>query len=79
MHFLDDLPENSDTRLKYVLGTGPIANVLIDFIGCLSNAIAFIHKENIKHMDIKPKNLLVWARKGRDFKTYVADFGIARS
>jgi serine/threonine protein kinase len=76
--FLDDLLEVTNRRPMH-MRPGPIAHVLIDFLGCLSNAIAFIHDGNVKHMDIKPKNLLVRIRKENRFKIYVADFGIARS
>lgn len=46
------------------------------FFGCLASSLAFIHEMNVKHMDIKPKNLLV--RRYGTFKIYIADFGIAR-
>jgi serine/threonine protein kinase len=63
------------------------------FIVCLSNALAFIHKNLTKHMDIKPQNILVASWKadlpgwnarfpltdGLGYKVYIADFGIARS
>jgi hypothetical protein len=48
------------------------------FFGCLSNAIDFIHSMNVKHMDIKPKNILVRQRNNW-YKVYIADFGIARA
>jgi serine/threonine protein kinase len=48
------------------------------FFGCLANAMAFIHAQNIKHMDIKPGNVLV-REKNREFRVYIADFGIARA
>jgi serine/threonine protein kinase len=53
-------------------------HVMPDFFGCLSNAMSFIHSKNVKHMDIKPKNILV-RRNGSRRKVYIADFGIARS
>jgi tRNA A-37 threonylcarbamoyl transferase component Bud32 len=53
-------------------------HVMPMFFGCLSNAISFIHTNNVKHMDIKPKNILV--RQMNDhLKVYIADFGIARA
>jgi hypothetical protein len=52
---------------------------MMTFFGCLSNAIAFIHERNVKHMDIKPKNILVRRTNGGLNKVYIADFGIARS
>ncbi|KAF2260729.1 kinase-like protein [Lojkania enalia] len=58
---------------------------LTHFFGCLSNAVNFMHQRNIKHMDIKPNNVLVrkidTSSKGLNehYKIYVADFGIARA
>ncbi|KAJ4291886.1 hypothetical protein N0V90_009783 [Kalmusia sp. IMI 367209] len=57
------------------------------FIGCLARTIRFLHSENVKHMDIKPKNILVRTMgpasiKGPfniPWKVYLADFGIARA
>jgi serine/threonine protein kinase len=55
------------------------------FLRCLAKAVAYIHEKAMKHMDIKPKNLLVRdmhnsiiCNQGK-YKIYVADFGIARS
>lgn len=58
------------------------------FFSCLAKAMDFIHKNLVKHMDIKPKNILVkrnsenMSRRlstSRVFKIIVADFGISRS
>lgn len=53
---------------------------LLRFFGCLSYAMDFLSSKAIKHMDLKPKNLLVhpMAEMGA-YKIYIADFGIARS
>jgi serine/threonine protein kinase len=57
---------------------------LIRFCKCLASTLDFLHSKAIKHMDIKPKNILVRdlrsckSKKGL-FKVYIADFGIARS
>jgi serine/threonine protein kinase len=52
------------------------------FPTCLVHAIHFVHGQLVKHMDVKPTNLLV-QRKVRaletSYKIYLADFGIARS
>jgi serine/threonine protein kinase len=65
------------------LGWQPQAGhrILSTFFGCLSGAILFIHNQNIKHMDIKPKNLLVRLPSNHlsDYKIYIADFEIARA
>lgn len=60
------------------------------FFGCLATTMDFMHKRLTKHMDIKPKNLLIkdmGSSKPRlghipafvRYKIIVADFGIARS
>ncbi|KAF2729436.1 kinase-like protein [Polyplosphaeria fusca] len=56
------------------------------FFSCLTTAIAFIHENLIKHMDIKPKNILVKKRPTESinplewrYHVIVADFGISRS
>jgi tRNA A-37 threonylcarbamoyl transferase component Bud32 len=70
--FMDDVMELTPENPRHALHVMPM------FFGCLSNAISFIHSNNVKHMDIKPKNILV--RQINDyFKVYVADFGIARA
>ncbi|KAH7069053.1 kinase-like domain-containing protein, partial [Paraphoma chrysanthemicola] len=51
---------------------------LSTFLGCLSKALCFIHQNNVKHMDIKPKNILVRVRP-QGVKVYIANFGIAQS
>lgn len=57
---------------------------LFIFIGCLSNALRYLHANVTKHMDIKPKNLLV-RQITKDlplrckYRIYIADFGIARA
>lgn len=45
---------------------------LRQYFGCLTNAVAYLHKQKIQHMDIKPDNILI--KHGR---VYVADFGAA--
>ena len=55
------------------------------FLRCLAKAVAYIHENAMKHMDIKPKNLLVRDMRNSivcnqgQYKIYIADFGIARS
>ena len=68
-----------------VAGTMEYSTCLYRFFHCLANSLEYLHSQSIKHMDIKPKNLLV-----RDmhkstvsydlrYKIYLADFGISRS
>lgn len=61
------------------------------FFKCLASTVAFIHSQCIKHMDIKPTNILVEQRATKSnsqkllrpenmrYKLYLADFGISRS
>jgi serine/threonine protein kinase len=53
-----------------------------NFFSCLSTTLKYIHSTYTKHMDIKPKNILVCGNYtgGPDqYTVFVADFGIARS
>ncbi|KAK3492746.1 kinase-like domain-containing protein [Neurospora hispaniola] len=42
-------------------------------MGCLTRALAYLHKSDVRHLDLKPGNILL--SPGR---VYLADFGIAR-
>jgi tRNA A-37 threonylcarbamoyl transferase component Bud32 len=70
--FMDDIVELERTDDEHGI------KVMPTMFGCLSSAIGFIHDKNVKHMDIKPKNILVRRVDGLP-KVYIADFGIARS
>jgi tRNA A-37 threonylcarbamoyl transferase component Bud32 len=72
--YMDDmwLYQGDRAAAELVLGLGT-------FVGCLSTAMEHIHGHNVKHLDIKPQNILV-RLNGCDIpKIYIADFGIARS
>jgi hypothetical protein len=77
--YMDEFSGHPDTFTSLEAETETATHTLITFFGCLSNAIAFIHERNVKHMDIKPKNILVNRRVDGSNKVYIADFGIARS
>ncbi|KAF2015151.1 kinase-like protein [Aaosphaeria arxii CBS 175.79] len=55
------------------------------FFSCLGRAMAFVHKNLVKHMDIKPTNILVKRNSEKTlipfqtFKIIIADFGVSRS
>jgi len=44
------------------------------FFGCLATALSYLHDKDVRHNDIKPRNILV-----KDFGVYLTDFGIAKS
>ncbi|CAI9630146.1 unnamed protein product [Alternaria burnsii] len=52
-------------------------------LGCLTSAVAFIHRHTTKHMDIKPQNILIRKTKSsgsrNKWRVYIADFGLSRS
>lgn len=70
--YMDDL---LDDTLQLPLAAVQTLNT---FVVCLTNAFRYIHSMNVKHMDVKPQNLLV-RMNGFRSKIYVADFGIARA
>lgn len=57
---------------------------LSTFFSCLTHTISFLHANYVKHMDIKPKNILIRQTASSNshrscYKVYLADFGIARA
>jgi serine/threonine protein kinase len=54
---------------------------LIRFFGCLASALHHIHSCSMRHMDIKPANILVKAPtlQNKYHMVYIADFGISKS
>jgi len=65
--------------------TQPKLRAMVTFFSCLSRTIKFLHSNATKHMDIKPKNLLIKDLRYNSlssqgpYKIYIADFGITRS
>ncbi|KAH8888398.1 kinase-like protein [Thozetella sp. PMI_491] len=43
-------------------------------VGCIAHAVAYCHTANIRHLDLKPSNILL----NPGGNVYLADFGIAR-
>ena len=72
----EDLPPDEISLRLFSIST---------FFRCLAKAVAYIHEKAMKHMDIKPKNLLVRDMKNSticnqgQYKIYIADFGITRA
>ena len=46
---------------------------MLPWFGCLLEALAFAHRLNVTHKDIKPSNILI-----KDSHVYLADFGMAK-
>jgi serine/threonine-protein kinase len=64
---------------KVLARQGPLeparASVLVEQV---ADALDVAHAAGLVHRDVKPSNLLVTSRRGRDF-TYLIDFGIAHA
>ena len=61
---------------KECVGAGYPRNamrLLDSWFGCLISALAYTHREMVKHEDIKPNNILI-----RGDKVYLTDFGTAK-
>ncbi len=46
---------------------------LASVIGCVTEAVVFVHSQGVRHQDLKPRNILLSPRQ-----VYLADFGISR-
>lgn len=63
----------STQRITTSSSTVTAVGFLQQILGCMTEALAFVHEKDIRHCDLKPKNILL--SPGR---VYLADFGIAR-
>ncbi|KAI9650828.1 hypothetical protein NHQ30_000862 [Ciborinia camelliae] len=75
---IDDLcmlrrPMPPSDRQAHIKRTDTALGFLQQLMGCITEALAFVHEKGIRHRDLKPKNILL--SPGR---VYLADFGIAR-
>jgi serine/threonine protein kinase len=71
---IDDLPVlRTPTQTSEYPRTATAAGYLQQSLGCMTEALAFVHREGIRHGDLKPQNILL--SPGR---LYLADFGVAR-
>jgi len=86
--FLEELDENQNLawadcsedfkklvdRLGFRDDSRKMRERLTRVYGCLANAIQYLHNNNIRHKDIKPRNILLDKNDG----LYVTDFGLSR-
>ncbi|ESZ92514.1 hypothetical protein SBOR_7086 [Sclerotinia borealis F-4128] len=63
-------PSDCSTHIRR---TETALGFLQQVMGCITEALGFVHEKGIRHRDLKPKNILL--SPGR---VYLADFGIAR-
>lgn len=58
-----------------------VVATLGDSMRCLASALEYVHRNTTKHMDIKPKNILVKSNPHDRFghRVYLADFGTSRA
>ncbi len=72
---IDDLAllRSLSQQLNSVPRTATALGFLQQILGCITEALAYVHEQRIRHRDLKPKNILL--SPGR---VYLADFGIAR-
>lgn len=61
---------NEDPQIKAL--EGPL-NFLSSILGCVTEAVEYIHKNKVRHQDLKPKNILLSPQQ-----VFLADFGISR-
>lgn len=69
MRMRDDLEANRDPNF--------VLDVLSQLIG-LASAIETIHKQNYRHGDLKPQNILIFAGKSKVGTWKIADLGLAK-
>jgi serine/threonine protein kinase len=51
---------------------GPVRIFVASIMGCVANALSYIHSQNIKHKDIKPDNILIDSAR-----VYITDFDLS--
>jgi serine/threonine protein kinase len=72
---IEDLPllRSPSQQPNAVPRTATALGFLQQTLGCITEAVTYVHGQGIRHRDLKPKNILL--SPGR---VYLADFGIAR-
>lgn len=72
------MPRAIDDLTHYILGRGPLEELLIcKIMKQILNAVQYLHQNNIWHRDIKPDNILVMKETYDGIEVALADFGCA--
>ncbi|KAF1996821.1 kinase-like protein [Amniculicola lignicola CBS 123094] len=76
--FMKDLAQTAN---EFSTTEASLRLLMGNFFSCLSSATAFVHLSRIKHMDIKPANILISVGPSRPptFHLFLTDFGISRA
>lgn len=70
--FLEQCENNSTPQRNDPLKLFSLRDVLPDFFSCLAHALDYVHSNTVKHMDIKPQNVLVRTRQSDgQFRVYL--------
>lgn len=74
--FMKDMPRSAE---NIGMPVQQLREVMQSFFPCLCAATAFIHLSQIKHMDIKPANILISiGSRNSSIHLFMTDFGISR-
>ncbi|KFY84138.1 hypothetical protein V500_09577 [Pseudogymnoascus sp. VKM F-4518 (FW-2643)] len=63
---------NSTKRSKSKEETRQLQQAILPWFGCLISGIFYLHEQNIRHRDIKPRNILI-----KENRIIITDFGIS--
>ncbi|KAF5964538.1 serine/threonine protein kinase [Fusarium bulbicola] len=69
---LSAIEQSSEDQLLHSTTKCPL-EFLRNTIGCIARALAYCHQNDVRHLDIKPSNILLKAER-----VYLADFGVSR-
>lgn len=69
---LSAIEPSSEDQLLHSTTKCPL-EFLRNTIGCIARAMAYCHQNDVRHLDIKPSNILLKADR-----VYLADFGVSR-
>jgi serine/threonine protein kinase len=66
-----DRPKHIEDGVR-VHGWNSVRTFVVSTMGCVANALAYIHSKKIKHKDIKPENILIHGAR-----VYITDFDLS--